>query len=187
MSLDRDTILVENFRQSLDLYQRSLVWAMTASAAFFILSLNLGDPQFSTVSVLYGRLSGPAAWFVSLALFFVLGILAGSALHSAKTVRARFAAPSDIVEAVLLYPSLATNAYGVVRVGTVLFSPVVVLIGIVIELRREWPGSNGHDLSWWLTLAAYVILLVAPYGRIAFLLRHPLGSPSSQPARLART
>ena len=34
MALDHDVILVENFRESLDLYQRSLVWAMTASPQF---------------------------------------------------------------------------------------------------------------------------------------------------------
>ena len=34
MALEQDTILVENLRESLNLYQRSLVWAMTAVPSF---------------------------------------------------------------------------------------------------------------------------------------------------------
>ena len=60
MALDRDAILVDNLRGALDLYQRSLVWSMTAAAAFFVLTLSLGDPTFASVSVLYVQLSGPA-------------------------------------------------------------------------------------------------------------------------------
>jgi hypothetical protein len=95
MAIDRDAVLVDNLRASLDLYQRSLVWAMTASAAFFVLTLGLGDPARPTISVLYGELSGLVAWLIALALFFVLGILAGWALRNAEAVLARMRLEPD--------------------------------------------------------------------------------------------
>ena len=180
MALDPDVILVENFRESLNLYQRSLVWAMTASAAFFVLTLSLGDPKLPSVSVLYGQLSGPAAWFVALGLFFVLGILAGSALRSAEASLAKLDVKSDVIAAVLLYPSLATNTNGFVRIGTVMFSPIAVLIAFGLELRRESAGALERDVSWWLGLAMFVVLIAAPYLGIASRVWHQLGARSSK-------
>ena len=176
MPLDHDVILVENFRESLSLYQRSLVWAMTASAAFFMLTLSLGDPKLPSVSVLYGQLSGPAAWFVALGLFFVLGILAGSALRSAEAALARLDVESKVLAAVLLHPSLATNTNGFVRVGTVMFSPIAVLIAFGLELRRESVGAIERDVSWWLGLVLFVVFIAVPYLGIASRIWHPLGS-----------
>src|SRR5688572_14598739 len=136
MALDRDEILVANLRSSLDLYQRSLVWAMTAAAAFFVLTFSLGDPS-SRVSVLYGTVSGPAAWFIALALFFVLGVLAGSALRNAEAVIAEMHVDDKVLAAALLHPSLATTANGFIRVGTVVFCPIIVWIAFGWELYRE--------------------------------------------------
>lgn len=180
MALDHDVILVENFRESLDLYQRSLVWAMTASSAFFVLTLSLGDSRFPSVSVLYGQLSGPAAWFVALGLFFVLGILAGSALQSAEAALARLKVESKMTAAVLLYPSLATNSNGFVRVGTVLFSPIVVLIAFGLELWREWDGTIERDVWWWFGLLLFVVLIAAPYVGIASRVWRQLGAESNK-------
>jgi hypothetical protein len=176
MSLDRDAILLDNLRASLDLYQRSLVWAMTAAAAFFVLTLSLGDSNLPSISVLYGQLSGPAAWFVALGLFFVLGILAGSALRNAEAVLGELHVPREVVDAALLYPSLATSRNGPVRVGTVIFPPITVLIAFAIELQREAASSAPRTAAWWLGLLMFVVLVAAPYAAIAGRVWHHLGS-----------
>ncbi len=182
MALDRDTILVDNLRGALDLYQRSLVWAMTAAAAFFVLTLSLGDPTFPTVSVLYGQLSGPAAWFIALALFLVLGVLAASALANAEAILTALEPEDELRRALLLYPSLATNPNGLVRIENVLSRPVAVLIGFGLELRRESTGEP-RAVAWWLGLALFVMLISAPYATIATRLWHQLGSrPAGRPA-----
>jgi len=93
MALERDAILIENLRESLSLYQRSLVWAMTAGAAFFILSFSLADPKMPSIPVLYGELSRPVAWYVAFGLFFVLGILAGSALQNVEVTLSKMKEP----------------------------------------------------------------------------------------------
>lgn len=75
MSLDRDAILLDNLRASLDLYQRSLVWAMTAAAAFFVLTLSLGDLiAFAIELQREAASSAPrsAAWWLGLLMFVVL-------------------------------------------------------------------------------------------------------------------
>ena len=185
MALERDSILVENLRESLNLYQRSLVWAMTASAAFFVLTLTLGDSTVPPVSVLYGRLSGPAAWFIALGLFFVLGILAGSALRNAQAVLAKLRLDQDMTQAVLLYPSLATNPTGFVRIGTVVFPPLTVLIAFAIQLRREFDGTFERGIEWWLGLVLFVVFTAAPYLDIAVRVWHQLGSRSDKPPQLS--
>lgn len=190
MALERNTILADNLRESLNLYQRSLVWAMTASAAFFVLSVTLGDPVVPSVPVLYGKLSGPSAWFIALGLFFVLGILSGSALSNAELVLSELQRPTagspgpplepDVLNAILLYPSLATNANGWIRVGTVMFSPIIVLIAFGLELRRE-SASTSVDVFSWLRLIGLVALIAAPYLNTARRLWRPIGSRSDKP------
>jgi hypothetical protein len=176
MALDEDTILLENFRESLQLYQRALVWAMTAAAAFFLLTLSLGDPQPASISILYGRLSGPAAWVIAMGMFVVLGILAGSSLSNAEAALAKLRVGTEIREAILLYPSLATTPNGFVRIGTVLLSPAVVMIGFGLELYRESDVSAPRGVAWGLGLLMWVMLVVAPYASIAYRLWHQLGS-----------
>ena len=180
MALDRDTILADNLRESLNLYQRSLVWAMTASSTFFVLTLSLCNPELASVSVLYGQLSGAVAWAVALGLSFVLGILAASALKNAETVLDRLNLASEVVDALLLHPSLATNANGFVRIGAVAFSPLTVLIAFGLELWREAPTSQ-RDLYWWLGLLLFILVISGPYVVIALRLgsRFKLPQPAS--------
>ena len=54
MSIEHNAILLENFRGSLAGYERSMLGAMTASAAFFLISLRLDST--SSVEGLYGEL-----------------------------------------------------------------------------------------------------------------------------------
>lgn len=185
MALDRDTILADNLKESLNLYQRSIVWAMTAAATFFILTLTLGDPDQPAVRVLWGELSGPAAWFVALGLFLVLGIFATSALETAlKTYSQLRVAHSissqpedgDMLGALMLYPSLATNNSAVVRIGTVCFSPVIVPVAFTIQIPRETAPRGGW---WWLGVVVLALHMWAPYFSIMKRLRHPIGWRSS--------
>jgi hypothetical protein len=180
MALERDEILADNLRESLNLYQRSLVWAMTAAAAFFIFSLSLGNPMMPSVPILYGELSRPIAWMIALGLSFVLGILAGSALGNANATLSRLSTlegvKQDVLDDILLYPSLATNTNSLVRFGTILFSPVMVLIGFSLEISREWAGGAHRNPSWWLGLAIFVVIIAAPYVGIATQVRQLVGS-----------
>jgi hypothetical protein len=171
MALERDKILADNLRESLNLYQRSLVWAMTAAAAFFIITFSLRNPTAPSVSILYGELSRPAAWMLAFALSIVLGVLAGSALGNAKATLSRLSTVEgvnqDALDDILLYPSLATNANGWVRFGTILFSPVTVLIGFSVELNRELASGARMESETGLGIAFLIIIIAAPYISIA--------------------
>jgi len=175
MALERDEILVGNLRESLNLYQRSLVWAMTAAAAFFIFSLSLGNATMPSVPILYGEVSRPVAWMLAMGLSFVLGLLAGSALVNAKATLSRLSklegVKPDVLDDILLYPSLATNAYKWIRIGTALFPPVVILIGFGLQVSREWSRVAHNNPIWWLSLALFVMIIGAPYVVIAIQVR----------------
>lgn len=189
MALERNVILVDNLRESLNLYQRSLVWAMTAAASFFILSFSLNDPKTASIPVLYGELSRPVAWYVAFGLFFVLGILAGSAIQNAGAILSKMGAAEpkveqNVLEAALLYPSFATSSSDFIRTGTVLFSPLAVLIAFGLQLRREYMGVTRFSAGAWITLIVFVVLIVIPYARILQRVWKPFGS---QAVNLGRT
>ena len=130
--------------------------------------------------MLYGRLSGPAVWFIALGLFFVLGMLADSALINAEAVLAKLGLEHDLLQAVLLYPSLATNPIDFVRIGTVAFSPLTVLAAFALELRRE-SGTFARGVEWWGGLLLFVGLVLLPYSDIARRVWRQRGSWSREP------
>src|SRR5262245_58397478 len=146
MPLEREKILVDNLLACFNLYQRSIVWAMTASFVFFLLTLRLrGDPatdydyhpQQSKVALLYTEINLPIAWLIALALFIVFGGLALTALHRAEAILTKLNPPPELREAILLYPSLATNQNMLVRVGSVLLCPIAVVTGRSEEHTSE--------------------------------------------------
>jgi hypothetical protein len=180
MPLEREKILVDNLLACLNLYQRSLVWAMTASFAFFLLTLRLRDQSQPKVPMLYTEINLTTAWCLALALFFVFGGFALSALHRAEAILTKLNPPTELREAILLYPSLATNQNILVRVGSVLLCPMALVTGIVIELRH---GFTREERSWknqpWETWAGYLILsliIIGVYGELARQVWQPFGS-----------
>ena len=86
MPLEREKILVDNLLACFNLYQNSIVWAMTASFAFFLLTLRLRAPSQPKVSLLYTEINLTTAWLIALALFLVFGGVALTALHRAEVI-----------------------------------------------------------------------------------------------------
>lgn len=178
MPVEREAILIDNIRGCLDLYQRSIVWAITASLVFFLLSLRLGNTAQPPVQILYAELSLPAAWFVALALFFLLGGFALSAIRRAELNLSKLNIPSEVQEAVLLYPSLATSLNSLFRVGSVLLCPLIVFVAFAIELHREWGGQVGKVMenSRWVGLLTFCLIILGIYGTIVSYVWRPFGS-----------
>ena len=169
MPVEREAILIENIRGCLELYQRSIIWAMTAAAAFFLLSLRQFDSVQPTVPILYLELSSPAAYFVAFVLFILIGGFTLSAIRRAELNLSQLNLPLEMQEAVLLYPSLATSHNALFRVGTVLFSPVAVIAALGIEIYRTWEKLMAvkdimvrATIGW--ALLSLVILII--YGAI---------------------
>ncbi len=188
MALERETILLENLRESLNFYQRSLVWGMTAAAAFFFVTLSLDNSATLTVPVVYGEVSRPAAWGIAFGLYYVLGILAASFLKNVKVILLKLKevepeiAP-DVLEAVLLYPSLATNISRSVRVGSALFPPTAIMIAFALRLYVEAGRGDGMKQETWWFLPLLMLLMALPYLYIAKRVWHPV-SPEELPITL---
>jgi len=54
MALSRDDILLDNIKEALALYQRSLVWATTAALSGGLITLRLRDPNPEPIPILFG-------------------------------------------------------------------------------------------------------------------------------------
>jgi hypothetical protein len=104
MPLERDKILVDNLLACLNLYQTSLVWALTAAVVFFLLTLCLRAPSQSTIPPFSTASNPTTAGLIALALCLVLGSLALTALHRAEAIfmklslsRASYSKPSSYI------------------------------------------------------------------------------------------
>jgi len=182
MPLDRDEILLTNLKESLAVYQSALLWSMTAAAAFFLLSLRLGDPTIFQVPVLYGQLAAPAAWAIALALFLLLGGYASSAIRTAESVLEDLGPNDRIRAAILSSPSLATTPNAFYRVGTVLFCPITVLVSFAVELQREWSAPTSNvTIGSWVGLLLFILLVFAPYFSIVQHVWRPFGTRRAEP------
>jgi hypothetical protein len=171
MPLERDQMLVDNLLACLNLYHTSLVWALTAAVAFFLLTARLRVPSPP---------NPPTAWLIALAFCVVWGGVALMALHRAEAILFKLHLSSEVREAVLLYPSLATNQSFVVRVGSVLLCPLAIVAGMVRAVRHEltgeaWQWQHLSSALWgWSFLCALSVLAV--YGGIAGRIWTPFGS-----------
>lgn len=183
MPIEREAILIDNIRACLDLYQRAIIWAMTASAALFLLSWHQFDPIRPQVLLLYTEMDLIAACLVALVLFFLIGGFAYSAIHRAELILSELKKPpiklSDkMQEAIFLYPSLATNQNHLYRIGTVLFSPVAVLAAWGIEFYRTRGKPIPADLETkaMIGFAVLFIIILIIYGGIAKRVWRPFGA-----------
>ena len=180
MPLEREKILLDNLLACFNLYQNSIVWAMAASFAFFLLTLGLRDSSQTKVLLLYTEISHATAWFLALILFFVFGGFALTALHRAEAILTKLNPPTESREAILLYPSLATNQNILVRIGSVLLCPIAIATGIGIEVRRDFTRGkwNWKKQVWdfgvgWLIFS---IIIIGIYGELAWQVWRPFGS-----------
>jgi hypothetical protein len=171
MSLEKDEILVENLRKALDFYQQAIVWSMTAASVCLLLSLRLRNPNSPPIEVLYSVVSVSFGWAVAFTATFVLGIVAWSAIQNVARIVGRMSVEEDLREAVLMYPSFATNPNKLVRFGTALLPPFLGLIAFGIELINESHLPGGQPLlhrsvDHWVGCIMALLMLFGPYGGI---------------------
>src|SRR5262245_523033 len=170
MALSRDEILLDNIKEALALYQRSLMWATTAALSGGLITLTLEDPNAPSVALLTGVVSAPVAWAISQALYIVFGALAYSALNRYKRALDALNPSDDIFTAIQMCPSLATLPGRFFRLGSVWMPMLVTLASWAFELHRENHGWNMPDGGSWLGLVVLVGVLVVPYVAILTLL-----------------
>jgi hypothetical protein len=175
MTLRSEAILLDGMREALALYQRSLMWAITASLSSILLSPRFRAPSATTVEVLWGHLSLPVAWLLSVLLFFIFSALAVSAIRRARQILVRLAPEKPVLDAIMLFPSLATLSSGFFRIGSVVLPPLALLIGMWLELSWERARSDTDETFWlWFGVLVIVMLVLLPYSIILNAVWHPL-------------
>ena len=171
MAISREDILLDNIKEALALYQRSLIWGTTAALSGGLLTLRLRDPSAPPVPVLTGVLSASVAWVVAQGLYILFGALAYASLKRYVLALEALAPSEEVLQAIQLYPSLATFPGRVFRLGSVLLPLIVTLVAWGFELQRENGGWLLRDASDWIGLVLLVLLLVTPYALILNLLK----------------
>ena len=171
MTISKDDILLDNIKEALALYQRSLVWATTAALSGLLIAIRLREPTPEPVPVLSGTLSAPVAWAIAQALYVVFGALAFSAIRRYLSALTALNPSEDILQAIRLYPSLATLPGRFFPLGSVLVPPAATAASWTIELLREHSRSPPSDRSWWVGMFFTALVLLAPYLGIGATLR----------------
>ncbi|MCH8147523.1 MAG: hypothetical protein IH987_05940 [Planctomycetes bacterium] len=184
MITDGQHVLVENFRECVRVYQRYTMLAIGAAFCLLLFSLRLkreaSQNEEMRVEVLYGDVPTITAWFIALGFYFVLGIFAYYAVHRAKQIVQRLADNAEIIEALSMYPSLATEPNPLFRIGSVIISPCLVVASMLIELTRSYESKVWTDYPWGGFLIVAVIVL-APCISILIELKAPVGTVSNAP------
>ena len=170
MSLEKDEILLENLRRSLDSYQQWIVWSMTAGATCILISLTLRNPKSPPIQVLHGEVNASLGWVIAFASTFALGILAATATGNVERILARMSVDDDIRATILLYPSFATNSSKLVQIVTALFPPFLMFAAFEIELVNEYHRGGRRPVPStvedWLTNLLIFLLVLSPYATI---------------------
>ena len=171
MSISRDQILVDNVKASLDLYQRSLTWGITASLSAMLIAWRLRQGVGPSVSLLTTQVSASTAILIALGLNILFGFLAHYALQRYLTawdsLSPTFAEDPKLLEAIMLNPSLATSPPGF-RIGSALVPPLATIAVWIIEiphLRQIMPDFD------WFTYSFILLVLISPYLAIVWAVR----------------
>ena len=167
MALSREDILLDSIKEALSLYQRSLIWAITAALSGALITFTLQNPDAPAVPVLSGTLSAPLAWGIAQVLYVVFGALAFSALRRYRLALESLAPAPAIRSAIQFYPSLATLPGRFFRLGSVLLPLLVTWSSWSVEIVRERHGGGfPREMSWWFGLLLVFAILLFPYAGI---------------------
>jgi hypothetical protein len=170
MTLSREEILLDNIKEALSLYQKSLVWATTAALSGGLITLRLREPNPEPIPILFGALSAPVAWFLAQVIYVVFGALALGALQRYRRALADLKPTEEIFNAIQLFPSLATLEGRFFRLGSVLLPLMVTFASWIIEINREGPPPTTGPIVFGGVFTAAILL--APYAGILSLLRN---------------
>ena len=164
MTLARDDLLLDAIKESLSLYQRSLVWATTAALSGLLLTQRLGGVSTDKVELLNGSVSVSVAWYLAQLLYLIFGALAFSAIRRYHGALKLLNPAPDILEAIRLFPSLATQPGRFFRLGSVILPLGATCASWTIEIVREVRGGvTMMDAHWYLGGIVTTAILIWPY------------------------
>ncbi len=177
LEMEVTKILVENFRESVHLYEKCILWAFGTSASSVLIVIqmrSLGDTaiQGAHVELLFSQIGLHTAWLLTLPIYFVLGLYAMFTVEKAHNIIELF--DPDIRTAVKYYPSFATEKNKLFRLGAPILGVVLMLSSLISEFVREGLPKWRETFGW---AGGFVVafILFAPYSAIWWELRQPLG------------
>ena len=169
MSISRDPILLDNVKASLDLYQRSLMWGITASLSAVLIAWRLRQGVGQPVSLLTTQVSASTGIVIALGLNTLFGFLAFNALQRYLIALKSLSPTLDLklFEAIMLNPSLATSPPGF-RIGSALVPPLAAIVAWIIEIPRLRQITPDFD---WATWGFTLLVFISPYIAVVWAVR----------------
>jgi hypothetical protein len=131
------------------------------------------------IPVLFGEVRLADAWGLALFVYIVLGAYAAYAAGKARLNAGKLVTERGLLDAMTLYPSLATARHGFFRLGAAVLPMTLMVASCIIEILREH-RTNDPEKDW-LDYLLMVMIAIAPQ---VFLLRHLRHSVVEAPARL---
>ena len=166
---NRVDILVSNLEESVKSLQAFMLGGLGASLFFCLLAFS-GAKEVTLQAPAVGSslpVSTSAAFAVALSVYWIAGLM-GSLLvaRANRLVHVLREESPELVESVLLYPSVVTLRVHGPRLGLALLPAILVVVGSV----RLW---GAELISYWPVVGLF--LLAAPFLVLAFELRTAIG------------
>jgi len=168
-----DDILIGNLKDALQQAQRYLISGIVSAALLVVLSMDAPElialEQKVDIPTVGKVAPGPAAiilWFA----YIIFGFLANSTLGRIKKI-ALAITEVQMMDAALTYFSLITIDNVIMRVGTMLLAPVLIMIAYLVEQYRS---ANPIDVATAFMIILGFVLVAVPYIPLAVKLRKPL-------------
>jgi hypothetical protein len=124
-----------------------------------------------SVEVLHGTVSAPLAWFIAQVLYVVFGALALSGIRRYYQALVLLNPSTEILGAIRLFPSLATQPGRFFRLGSVFLPVAAAVASWIIELAREHQSGAQLTVEWFMGLALVGAVILFPYAGILYTLR----------------
>lgn len=152
-----DKIKAENLKETLSQIQTYLIWGIGSALSFFILSST--NPTSTTIQVplpgAFISVTPGLAETIALAICWISGALASYAHERAQRIVLSLQHNREMLDALLLYPSIATEIYSAVRVAPAFISAVLLITGLI----SKWTSLQ-VEILW--RVFVFLILL-SPY------------------------
>jgi len=159
---DVEKLYVDAFREATRSLQFWLVWALGASASLLVSAYNPASPdEKNSVSGLLFRVGQSGTEIIALAIYCVAGIMAIFALESRRRARHRIRMNHELLDALSLFPSLATLPQPWMRAFAALLPFLLILWAAITQNMRSTTPAE------WFNVVAGLIILSVPHFLVA--------------------
>ena len=170
---DHSAIYVDSLRESLRQIDRSLVWGMAAGLSTLSFSIAT-QGQGGEFSFGFGKFGGSFAFYLALAVYFVLGFVGASTFERVQRIAGEL--DPDILSALKTFPSVVTWSSAALRFIAVILPAICMAAGF-INARIQSISSKPPPPEWPVVIVGTFFLALPYLAFAAMIAIHPSSFP----------